>query len=230
MLRSILVAMVLSGLVFADFTDDFESYSPGDDIEASSNWEKQPDGGQCLVVQNGTGNAAEACFNDSTFIGYVCTAADFWADGSVAMDISPQGAGSFSGVYARLNVMGGGSYTAGLTIFSGSYTYAYIAYANSEGGYDLLYSEPGPEITPGSSVNVKLDVEGNDPVVLSLFIDGEKVVSINDNTYLLDEGICGFVMFYNEEEPEIIIDNFEVTERQQSLRSLTFGALKALFR
>ncbi len=222
--------MVLSGLVFANFTDDFESYAPGDDIESSTNWERNLDSGQCLVVENGTGNAAQAFFNDSTFIGYACTAAGFWADGSVGMDLSPQGVGSFSGVYARMDIMNGGSYTAGVTIVYGSSTYAYIAYANSEGGYDLLYSEAGPEITPGSSANVKLDVYGNDPVTLSLYIDGVRTAKIYDSTYLLDEGICGFVMFYNEEEPEITIDNFEVTASPQSFQSLTFGALKALFR
>ncbi len=214
----------------ADFSDDFESFSPGDDISSSPSWDKAPVGGDAVVIEQSGNNCVNAVFSDSSFIGYVCTAAGIWKNGSVAMDFSPSGAGSFSNVYARLNPVSSDAYAAGLTVFMGTLTYQYIAYIKSEGNYEVLYSGMGPQISPGEWANVKLQVEGADPVTLTLYINGEQAAQAVDTNYLLQEGICGFALYYEGDEPSILMDNFEVIANPLSLAETSFGALKAMFR
>ncbi len=225
--------MIIAAVAFTamgDFTDDFQSYTPGDHLESSPNWDKEPDGGYVQIAEQGSNNVIEAVFPDSAFIGYICTAAGFWADGSVEMDFAPEGTGSFSNVYARLDIMAGGSYAAGLTVFFGSLTYAYIAYVNAEGEYELLYSDLGPILTPGSWANIRLHTEGTDPVALTLFIDNEQVTKVYDTTHLLGNGLSGFAMFYDDQQPAMLADNFQVITSGQSLIPTTLGSIKAMFR
>ena len=205
--------MIIAAAAFSamgDFADDFESYTPGDHLESSPNWDKEPTGGYVQIAEQGGNKYGEAVFPDSVFIGYICEAAGFWADGSVEMDFAPEGAGSFANVYSRLDIIAGGSYAAGLTVFMGSFTYAYIAYINETGDYELLYSDLGPMVTPGTWVNVKLHTEGADPVALTLYINGEQTAKVYDYTHLLGSGLSGFALFYEDQQPAILADNFQV--------------------
>jgi len=230
MKKALIVLAAVAFIASGDFTDDFESYSPGDLLEDSPNWDREPAGGYARITQQGSNKAAEALFPDSAFIGYVCEAAGLWADGSVEMDFSPEGVGSFSNVFSRMSITNGESYAAGITVVFGSFTYAYMAYVNAAGDYELLYYDLGPTVTPGSWANVKLHTEGTDPVTLTLFINGENAAKVFDYTHLLTEGISGFALFYQEDPPTILADNFQVILNQQSLGTTTLGALKALFR
>ncbi len=230
MFKVTVLVLVCFGMAAADFSDDFESFSPGDDISSSLNWDKAPVGGEAVVIEQSDNKCVNAVFSDSSFIGYVCTAAGFWADGSVAMDFSPSGTGSFANVYARLNILSGDAYAAGLTVFMGTFTYQYIAYITSEGTYELLYSSIGPQVSSGEWANVKLQVEGTNPVTLTLYINDEQVAQVVDTDYLLQEGICGFALYYEGDEPSILMDNFEVIANPLSLAETSFGALKAIFR
>ncbi len=226
-----LVLMVLTGLVFGDFLDDFESYTPGDDPESSGNWTREETGGYTLVTEQGGDQVIEAFFPDSAYIGYLCTAAGFWDNGSVSMDFNPNGTGSLANVVARLQITTGEAYVGGVIVFLQPFSYAYIGYVSVTGDYELLYSGYGPTVTPDDWVNVRLTLQnvGSD-VELTLNIDGEQTAQIVDSQYRLGGGLSGFALFYQEEIPSILADNFQVILAPQTLRAATFGAIKAVFR
>jgi hypothetical protein len=225
-----LILVAVAGLVRGDFFDDFESYALGEDPDVSYSWEREPSGGQVLVTEQGDNQVAEAFFPDSTHIAYLCSGAGFWDNGSVEIDFSPNGSGSFTNVFARMQLLSGEAYVGGVTVFLQPFTYAYIAYINVSGEYELLYSDFGPSIFPGSWVNVDLHVEGYDPVILTLYTNGQEVASVIDSQYILGSGLSGFALFYEEEKPVVYLDNFRVTLTAQALQATTFAAVKALFR
>lgn len=230
MKNAALFLVVLSGLVRGDFFDDFQSYQPGQGPESSGNWIREESGGYAVVTSQGEDLVVESLFTDSTYIGYLCSAAGFWSDGTVSMDFSPDGTGSLANVLARMQIATGETYVGGVLVFLQPFTYAYIGYVNLSGEYELLYSDFGPTLVPGDWVNVGLTVENADPVVLTLAIDGGQVAQVADSTYLLGSGLCGFAMNYEGEVPVISGDDFQVVLSVQGLVNDTFGAIKAVFR
>jgi hypothetical protein len=230
MRSNLLLLAVLSALAGADFFDDFQSYQPGQDPESSGNWIREESGGYALVTSQGGDQVIEAFFPDSSYLGYLCSAAGFWADGSVFMDFSPDGTGSLVNVLARLQITTGETYVGGVIVFLQPFTTAYIGYVNAAGEHELLYSDFGPMITPGTWVNVGLTVENTDPVVLTLHINGQQVAQVNDQVYRLGSGLCGFAMIYEGELPSIHADDFQAVLSAQGLETTTFGAIKAVFR
>lgn len=226
---TLVIIALTAGFASGDFLDDFESYAPGDDPDISYSWEREPSGGQFLVTTQGENQILEAFFPDSAHIAYLCSGAGFWDNGSVEMDFSPNGTGSFVNVIARMQLLSGEAYVGGVTVFLGSLTYAYIASINISGEYELLYSDLGPIIAPGSWTNIRLHLEGDDPVALTLFIDDQQVAKVFDSQYCLETGLSGFAVFYEDELPTILADNFQVILAPQSLHAVTFAALKAFF-
>lgn len=225
-----LLLVILSGHLFGDFFDDFQSYQPGQDPGSSGNWIREEYGGYVLVASQGENQVIEAFFPDSTYLGYLCSAAGFWADGSVSMDFSPDGTGSLVNVLARLQITTGEAYVGGVIVFLQPFTYAYIGYVNTTGDYELLYSNFGPTITPGTWVNVGLTVENSDPVLLTLHLNGQQAAQVTDPVYRLGSGLSGFAMIYEGEIPSIFADDFQVVLSAQGLEIMTFGAIKAVFR
>lgn len=232
MKHTVLLLIALSGLVWGDFFDDFQSYQPGQGPESSGNWIREESGGYAIVTSQGEDLVVESFFADSTYLGYLCPAAGFWADGTVSMDFSPNGTGSLANVLARMQIATGETYIGGVLVFLQPFTYAYIGYVNLAGEYELLYSDFGPTITPGTWVSVGLTVENTDPVVLTLHINGQQAAQVLDQIYLLGSGLCGFAMNYEGEVevPTIYGDDFQVVLSPQSLEAATFGAIKAVFR
>lgn len=214
----------------ADFFDDFESYTIGEDPAVSSDWEREPTGGYALVTGQGENQVLQAFFPDSAFIGYLCQGAGFWEDGSVSMDFSPIGNGSYSSVFARMQLITGEAYAGGVTMYIQPISFAYIAYVNALGDYEILYSDMGPGIVPGNWANIRLQVEGTDPVTLTLYTNGEQAAQVTDYVHCLDSGLSGFALFYQNSLPQMYADNFQVTLSPQSLQTVTFAAVKALFR
>lgn len=230
-MRLIIVMIIAAaGFASADFLDDFESYSQGEDPEVSPDWDREPSGGYTNVIGQGENQVLKAFFPDSAYIGYLCQGAGFWTDGSVSMDFSPIGNGSFSNVFARMQLMTGEAYVGGVTLYIQPISYAYIAYVNVSGDYELLYSGMGPGIIPGNWVNVKLEVEGTDPVTLTLYTNGVQAAQVTDTVHCLDSGLSGFALFYEASSPQqMYSDNFEVVFSPQSLQAMTFAAVKAVF-
>lgn len=223
-----LLLLVLSGIMTGDFLDDFESYSPGQGPESSGNWLREESGGYALVTEQGDNQVIEAFFPDSSYIGYLCTAAGFWGDGSVSMDFSPDGTGSLVNVLARLQITTGEAYVAGVIVFLQPFTYSYIGYISITGEYELLHSGFGPTVTPGSWVNVGLTLQGVSPVTLTLHINGQQAAQAVDSQYNLGAGLSGFALLYEAETPVILCDNFSAVLGPQALIPSTFGAIKAL--
>ncbi len=230
MKNTVLLLIALSGLVWADFVDDFQSYQPGQGPESSGNWIREESGGYALVTSQGENQVIEAFFPDSTYLGYLCSAAGFWTDGSVSMEFSPDGTGSLVNVLARMQITTGEAYVGGVIVFLQPFTYAYIGYVNTTGDYELLYSNFGPTLTPGTWVNVGLTVENIDPVVLTLYINGQQAAQVLDPVYRLGSGLSGFAMIYEGDVPSILADDFQVVLSAQALETTTFGAIKAVFR
>jgi hypothetical protein len=222
--------VVLSGHLWGDFFDDFQSYQPGQGPESSGNWIREEYGGYALVTSQGENQVIEAFFPDSTYLGYLCAVAGFWSDGSVSMDFSPDGTGSLVNVLARMQITTGEAYVGGVIVFLQPFTYAYIGYVSVSGDYELLYSNFGPTVTPGTWVNVGLTVENQDPVTLTLHINGQQAAQVVDPVYRLGSGLCGFAMIYEGEIPSIHADDFQVVLSAQGLEATTFGAIKAVFR
>ncbi len=229
-MKSTLFAVcMLTCLAYGDFLDDFESYQPGESLESSGNWEREPTGGYALVAVQEGNQVAEAVFTDSTHIGYLCTAAGFWNDGSVAMDFSPDGTGSLANVLARMQITTGEAYVAGVVVFLQPFTYTYIGYINITGDYELLYSGFGPSLPPGAWVNLKLALEGDGPVTLTLYTDGQQTAQVVDSQYSLESGLSGFALLYEGSVPSVCCDDFQVLLGPQSMEAATFGAVKAHF-
>lgn len=223
----ILVAAVTA--VCADFLDDFESYTPGQDPDESFNWMREPTGGHVLVVEQGENQVVQAFFPDSAYIGYVCSGAGFWDDGSVAMDFSATGSGMLMNVFCRMQITTGDLYVGGVVVFLQPFTYAYIAYVNPMGEYELLYNGYGPTVTPDTWVNVKLLAEGEDPVTLTLFANGQQMGQATDTQYRLGAGLSGFAFLFEGDTPLIHADNFQVLLGPQGLIPSAWGTLKGLF-
>jgi len=220
---------VLVCFASGDFLDDFESYQPGERLESSGWWLRVPTGGYARAAVLEGNQAAEAVFGDSSYIGYLCTAAGFWDDGSVAMDFSPEGSGSLAAVLARMHIPTGGAYMAGMTVLVQPFTYTYIGYINISGDYELLYSGPGPLLPPGGWMNLRLELEGNGPVTLTLYINGQETAQVVDSQYSLGLGLSGFALLYEGSVPTVFCDNYQVLQGFQSLARSTFGAVKTLF-
>lgn len=232
MKNAVLLVMAFAALAAGDFFDDFQSYQPGQGPESSGNWIREESGGYAVVTSQGGDLVVESLFTDSTYIGYLCSAAGFWNDGEVSMDFSPDGTGSLANVLARMQIATGETYIGGVVVFLQPFTYEYIGYVNLSGEYELLYSDFGPTLIPGDWVSVGLSVENTDPVILTLFINGEQTAQVADSTYLLGSGLCGFAMNYEGgvEVPTIFGDDFLVVLGAQGLETATFGAIKAVFR
>ncbi|MBN2587207.1 MAG: hypothetical protein JXR55_07930 [Candidatus Fermentibacteraceae bacterium] len=224
-----LALAMMTGLGLGDFLDDFESYSPGEDPDISPDWSREPGGGYVLVAENGGNQVIEAFFPDSAYIGYLCDGADIWGDGSVSMDVSVTGSGTLMTVIARLQLFSGEAYVGGLIVWFQPFTYAYIGHVSMTGEYELLYSGTGPTMTPGTWSNVRLELEGENPVTLALYLDDQPAAQVQDSTYNLGPGLSGFALIYDSAVPSVLADNFEVVLAPQAMEAMTFGALKAAF-
>lgn len=212
-----------------DFFDDFESYQPGEDPGDSFHWTREPAGGNVLVTAQGDEQVIEAVFPDSAYLAYICNTAGFWADGTVSMDFRLDGSGSFANVYSRMQLATGEAYVGGIFMFFQPYTYSYIGYVSVTGEYELLYYDFGPILSPDDWVNVGLEIQGEDPVILTLYTNGEETAQVSDPQFLLEPGLSGFALLYEEELPQIFADNFLVVISPQALRATTFGAVKRAF-
>jgi hypothetical protein len=229
MKRALLILVIMGTVAAADFLDDFESYTPGQDPEASGNWMRDPFGGHAWVVDQEGDQVLEAAFEDSLIIGYLCTAAGFWDDGSVSMSFGPDGDGCFCSVLSRLQITTGETYAGGIMVTMQPFTYGFIAYINAQGDYELLWSGFGPIMMPGDWVDVELEVSGNGPVELTLLCNGEQAGTAADSVYDLASGLSGFALLYQEAEPVIFSDDFEVVLDPVDLAPRTFGEIKTLF-
>lgn len=221
--------ILMSAIVLGDFLDDFESYAPGQDPDISPDWSREPTGGYVLVTEDGGNQAVEAHFPDSAFIGYLCEGAGIWDDGSVAMDFNITGGSTLVSVLGRMQLFTGEAYVGGLAVWVQPFTYAYIAHVSATGEYDILYQEGGPSMPPDTWMNARLEMEGENPVTLSLYFDDALAGQAEDTAYVLGSGLSGFAMLYEEGVPEILADDFQVVLTPQTMRAMTFGSLKAVF-
>ena len=223
------ILALLAVLVRGDFLDDFESYSPGQDPDTSFDWVREPFGGHVLVTPQGDNQVVQAFFPDSAHIAYLCAGAGFWENGSVSMDFSPAGNGSFVNVFSRMQIITGEAYVGGVVMTLQPFTFSYIGYISVTGDYELLHYGYGPSVPPGAWVNVELQTEGTGPVTLTLLTNGQQAAQVTDSQYNLGMGLSGFALLYEIEAPTIFADNFQVILSPQSLTPATFGAIKALF-
>lgn len=229
-MRTIAVLLfTVAALAYADFFDDFESYLPGQDPDISPDWSREPSGGYVLVVEDGDDQVVEAFFPDSAYTGYLCEGAGIWDDGSVSMDFNVTGSSAVVSVFARMQLFSGNAYVGGLVVFIQPFTSAFIAHVAPTGEYDMLFTGAGPSMTPDTWANVRLELEGTDTVTLSLYCDGQLTGEVEDSFYALGSGLSGFAFMYDEYEPSMLGDDFEVVLAPQSLQATTFGALKANF-
>ncbi len=228
-MRSILFLLLIAGMSLGDFSDDFESYSAGQDPDISPNWTREPSGGSVLVVQEAGNKLVQSDFQDSTYIGYLCTGAGLWQDGSVSMRFRASGNGSLMNVLARMQISGGESYVGGIVTIFQPVTTAYIAHVSVTGDYEILGSYSGPSMPPGTWVEIRLELAGTGPSVLSLYCNDQLMGQVSDSTYDLAQGFCGFALLYQNSLPTIGADDFSVALDPQYLAMKTFAAIKRVF-
>ncbi|MDM7991705.1 MAG: hypothetical protein QUS11_00150 [Candidatus Fermentibacter sp.] len=229
MVFRLLPLVLLAASAAADFSDDFESYTPGQDPEASGDWLRSEYGGHAWVASLGGGQVLEAAFEDSLAVGYVCTAAGDWDDGSVGMSFSPDGDGAYCCVLARM-VTSGETYAGGLVTVMQPVTTAFLAYVNASGDFEVLWSGFGPFVSQGEWVDLEMTLEGSTDVVLTLYCDGSLAGTATDAVHALGPGLSGFAMLRDPEEvvPGVSADDFEVVLDPSSLESRTFAQIKRL--
>jgi hypothetical protein len=181
------------------------------------------------VVQEASNKLVQSDFQDSTYIGYLCVGAGLWRDGSVSMSFRVSGNGSLMNVLARMQLTGGEAYVGGIVTIFQPITTAYIAYVDATGSYEILGSYSGPSMTSDTWVNIRLELEGSDPAVLSLYCDDQLMGQVSDSTYDLGQGFSGFALIYQNALPSIGADDFSVVLNPQYLAMKTFAAIKRVF-
>lgn len=225
----VLLVVLAAGLAAGDFLDDFESYSVGEDPDASPDWSREPSGGYVLVAQDGGNKLVEAFFPDSAYTGYLCDGAGIWDDGSVSMDFKVTGSGTLVNVLARIQLFTGEAYVGGVVVWLQPFTFAYIGHVSVTGEYQLLYQGAGPSLMPDTWMDVRLELSGQGPVTLALYCDDVLQAQVDDDIYTLEQGLCGFAILYDDAEPSVSADNFQVVLTPQAMETMTFGAIKSVF-
>ena len=78
---------------------------------------------------------------------------------------------------------------------------------------------------------MKFVVEGDNPVTLTVYIDGSQAGRYLDRTYLLDEGgtILG-CSYDGSSEPDWWFDNFTADDLNTAVESASLGEIKATYR
>jgi len=222
----------ISSVVFAvNFTDDFESYPIGSDLNSSSYWFASDSSGSFIIADEGGNNTAGTVWNGGKITAYACIGSSVWSDGTIGCDVEFTGSQAMFSLITRINsssyeCFAGGIYTAAPPVCA-----TFIAYVNSTGDYTILTQDTFYPMNENTWYTLDFEVTGSDTVDLSLSVNGSVNSTYHYTEHTLSPGLSGVAAGYDAgSAPWFNIDNFHVVNTSQPLARVTFGGIKALFR
>ncbi len=228
---TILLFTVPAVLFAASFTDNFESYTPGDDLDSSAYWFTADSSGSFIIADEGGNNIAETVWNGYDFTGYVCMGSAVWSNGTIGCDVKFTGSQAMFALMARINGFSSECYIAGIYPAVPPLGTTVIAYVDATGEYTILSQDYFYPMNENTWYDLDFEVTGTDTVSLKLFVNGSVNSTYQDTEHSLQTGISGVITGYEgSSEPVFSMDNFEVVDTGQPLTAVTFGGIKALFR
>ena len=216
-------------LLAINFFDDFESFSPGEDIDSSPYWLRPGFGANLFVQDEGGNNIVETSWGADSFATYICLGSAVWRDGSVSSDVKFNGSEAVFGLLTRLTGSNSECYMAGIAPAIPPLGATVIAYVDPTGQYTILSQDFFYPMSEDTWYDLSFEVTGINPVELSLSIDGTVNSTVTDDIFNLDMGMAGVVCGFDGTEPMFYMDNFEVIDNNMSLTSTTFAGIKAFF-
>lgn len=230
--KTVLFLLFLPSLLFAiDFSDNFDSYSPGDNLDSSPYWLHPGVGANLLIADEGGNNVVETSWGSDIFASYVCLGSAVWLEGSVSTDVKFTGTEAVFGVVTRLSGSSSECYMAGIYPADLPPLGAtVIAYVNASGEYTSLSTDYYFPMSADTWYNLTFEVTGANPVELKLSVNGVVNSTAQDNTHNLGMGMAGVFCGYDSAQPMFYMDNFEVDDYDTALTRVTFGGIKTLFR
>jgi len=217
-------------LTAADFFDDFESYTPGDDLADSADWYSIDPSGDLIVTEEGSNTIVESLWNGYDDVTYACLGAADWSDGMVSADLMFRGEDVMYGLPVRMNSSTGECYMGCLYAIYPPYGSTLIMHIDENGVQTILDSDPFHSQSPDTWYHVSFEVTGNDPVSLKFSVNGTMYSEFQDDTYKLGPGLSGLWGFSGGILEGFYADDFDVDDYSAAMASTTFGAIKALFR
>ncbi len=229
-MKSILILGLLPAILMAaDFSDDFESFSPGADLDSSPYWLRPGIGANLLIAEEGGNTIVETSWGSDSFATYVCVGSAIWLEGSVSTEVKFTGSEAVFGLLTRLNGSTSECYMAGIYPASPPLGATVIAYVNASGEYTILSQDYYYPMNANTWYDISFEVTGSAPVELSLSVNGTVNSTAQDNTHNLGMGMAGVVCGYDSETPMFYMDNFVVDDYNSALERVTFGGIKSLF-
>lgn len=229
--KTVLFIFFLPSLLFAiDFSDNFESYSPGDNLDSSPYWLRPGVGANLLVVDEGGNNVVETSWGHDNFATYICLGSAVWLEGSVSTDVKFTGSEAVFGVLTRLTGSSSECYMAGIYPAIPPLGATVIAYVDASGVYTILAQDYYYPMSADTWYNLTFEITGSRPVELKLSVNGTVNSTAQDNTHNLGMGMTGVVCGYDSAQPMFYMNNFEIDDYDTALTRITFGGIKTLFR
>lgn len=213
-----------------DYFDDFESYTVGDDLADYINWSKNV-GGDFLIADDASDNIIDADFNGSDMITYVCIAPGVLSDVAVECAFEYSTYESYIVLTGRIDPDNETAYAAGLYFYNQYLTFYGIYYVDGDNLTSLAENYITSPVGPNTWTGFGIEITGDGPVNIEVFVNGSSVGSHNDSTYNLTAGLVGVTTFYDVSEPMIHVDDFNVVDMTiTGVESASLGAIKAAFK
>jgi len=229
-MKAVPILMILPcTLLAADFFDNFESLSQGDNLDSSYYWLQLDPGGSRIPSDEAGDMFTEPVWNGYNYFGYVCLGSAIWSDGAVSADIKFTGSEAPLGFLARADAVTGEAYMGGIYPVLPPIGATVIAYVDSAGGYEILTNDFLYPLSADTWYNVSFEITGSGPVNLELSVNGTVNSSFQDGTHDLGPGACGIGGVFETTAPMFYIDDFNVDDFNTAMARTTFGAIKALF-
>lgn len=232
-MKTILILGVLilpAALVSANFFDNFDFYSPGDDLDNSPFWIKPDSCGNLIVSDDGGNMIVETVWNNYYSLAYFCSGSGMVSEGVIEAGMKFTGMETSCGLLARINESTGESYFGSIYSAYLVIGVTVISYIDENGNCTTLVNDYYYPLNENTWYTVSFEVTGNDPVELSLSVNGIENSTCQDTTYNLSAGMAGLGSAYNGIIPVFCIDNFSVADYAADLTTVTFAGIKALFR
>ncbi len=230
-MKTLLLLCLIPAMLFAaDFPlEDFSSYSVGDDIGDNADWDRD-DEGEYFRVAEYSGDNVLVLDNYATnglYAGYSCDGASIWLDGVVNMDYRFSGDDSYFALSAR--AFNDQAYIAGIQIIAAPIAMAFTAIIDGSGNYTELSWDALDNVSANTWHSLSFEISGTDPVILTLYLNGNEVTTHSDSTYLYQVGWAGFGAAYENDITYIYADNYSINDYSVAVEETTFGEIKAMF-
>lgn len=231
--RAVLILCVLvitAPLPAENFSDNFDFYTPGDDLESSPFWSKPDSCGNLVVTDTGGNMVVETVWNGFPSLAYACLGSGVVTDCILEADVNYTGLETSCGLLARVNDTTGEGYIGYIYSALPDIGVTFIAYVDGNGNYTTLDSDYYYPFNAGDWYTLSFQVIGIDPVELTVSVNGTESTSVQDSVYNLSAGLTGIGSSCSGSSSVFSVDNYSVIDNASDLAAVTFGEIKTLFR